>query len=178
MPGLDYGFVHIYTGNGKGKTTAALGLIVRAVGYGLKTILIQFMKDHPYNELKVLDNLPKEIFTRFHFGNDDFVLKKNKPSSEDISKIHDGISLARHALSSGQYDLVILDEICVCPYFGLIDPEELMPLFKLRKENTEMVLTGRYCPEIWKNEADLISEVKEIKHYYNKGVLSREGIDS
>jgi len=178
MPGLDVGFVQIYTGNGKGKTTAAIGLSLRALGHGLKVMFIQFMKDFPYSELTMMDEFPPELFSLFRFGNDDFVINKKKPDETDRDSIRDGIALARQAVSSGQYDLVVLDEINVCPYFGLIEPEDLLPVFKAKKPEVELVLTGRYCPDIWLEKADLISDVTEVKHYYNQGVLSRRGIDS
>lgn len=173
---MEKGFTHIYTGNGKGKTTAAIGLAIRAAGYGLKTCFIQFMKDFPYNEKMILSAL-KEQITLFHYGNDAFVFAKKPPSDEDIKAFRNGFNKALDIMSNQQHDLLILDEIFVCLYFDLCNEDDILTLIAEKPEGMELVLTGRYCPEHFYTYADLVTEMKEIKHYYQKGVLSRNGID-
>jgi len=170
-------FIQIYTGNGKGKTTAAIGQAVRAAGHGLKTFIIMFMKDHPYGELKILEEL-KEFITVERLGNDAFVFRKEPPSQDDLDTAQAGLTRAREIIQGGEYDIVILDEICVTTYFKLLTPEDVIPLLKEKPDGVELILTGRYCPEAWLELADLVTEMKEIKHYYQKGVIARDGFES
>ena len=170
-------YIQIYTGNGKGKTTAALGQAIRAAGHGLKTHIVMFMKDHPYGELAVLERL-KDSITVARFGNDAFVFRKEPPSEEDLAAAKAGLTHAREAILSGEYDMVVLDEICVTTYFKLLTPEEVVPLLTEKPDGVELILTGRYCPEAWLERADLVSEMKEVKHYYQKGIIAREGFES
>ncbi|MFZ5979870.1 MAG: cob(I)yrinic acid a,c-diamide adenosyltransferase [Candidatus Zixiibacteriota bacterium] len=169
-------YIQIYTGNGKGKTTAALGQAVRAAGHGLKTHMVMFMKDHPYGELPILAKLG-EFITVERFGNDAFVFRKEPPSNDDLAAARAGLAHARKAMLSGKYDIVVLDEICVTTYFKLLTTEEVLPLLKEKPDGVELILTGRYCPESWLVLADLVTEMKEIKHYYQKGVIAREGFE-
>ena len=177
MSKLNQGYIQIYTGNGKGKSTAAIGQAVRAAGFGLKTYIAQFMKEYPYNELISLKHL-SEWITIEQFGGDDFVYKKEPPGKIEIDKAHRGLASAKARMMSGKYDIIILDEICVSIYFGLFSDEEILTFMKLKPENVELILTGRYCPEKLLDKADLVTEMKEIKHYYEKGVTSRKGIES
>jgi len=177
MSKLNQGFIHIYTGNGKGKSTAAIGQAVRAAGFGLKTYIVQFMKEYPYNELNSLKYLGEWI-TIEQFGGDAFVYKKELPGKEEISKALKGLSIAKEKMFSGNYDLVILDEAIVAVYFKLIKTEDLAAFIKQKPGNIELILTGRYCTEELINLADLVTEMKEIKHYYKNGVTSRRGIES
>ena len=170
-------FVQIYTGNGKGKTTAAIGQAVRAAGSQLRTCLIMFMKDFPYGEIKSLRPL-EEWITIERYGNDEFVMQKRPPSDRDIDTARQALKRAREAMLSGQYQLVILDEICVTTYFGLLTAEDVLPLLDERPDDVELILTGRYCPPEWIERADLVTEMKEIKHYYTDGVLARKGFES
>jgi cob(I)alamin adenosyltransferase len=171
---LKKGFIHVYTGNGKGKTTAAIGLGIRAIGEGLKVIMIQFMKGRRYSELNALQQIKN--FTVAQFGRDEFV-SKEKPEQIDIDLAHKGFSYAKDIILNGGYDLVILDEINVAVEFNLISRKDVIELLKNKPESLELVLTGRYAPpEIIKN-ADIVSEILEIKHPYQKGVQSRKGID-
>ena len=170
-------YIQIYTGNGKGKTTAALGQAVRAAGHGLKTFIIMFMKDHPYGELKTLEKL-KDFITVERFGNDAFVFRKQPPDENDLAAAKKGLERAKEMIFSGKYDIVILDEICVATYFKLIEPKEVVPLLKAKPDGVELILTGRYCPEEWLELADLVSEMREVKHYYQKGIIAREGFES
>jgi cob(I)alamin adenosyltransferase len=177
MTKLEKGFVQIYTGNGKGKSTAAIGQAVRAAGFGLKTYIAQFMKEFPYNELNSLKSL-SEWITVEQFGGDEFVYKKELPGKEELEKARKGLQSAKDKMLSGDYDLIILDEAIVAIYFKLIRTEDLVAFIKQKPENVELILTGRYCPEELINLADLVTEMKEVKHYYQKGIISRKGIES
>jgi cob(I)alamin adenosyltransferase len=171
---LKKGLIHVYTGNGKGKTTAAIGLGVRAVGDGLKVLMIQFMKGRRYSELDALQQIKN--FTVAQFGRDEFV-SKEKPEKIDRDLARKGLTYAKDIIEKGGYDLVILDEITVAVDFQLIPLKDVLDLLKNKPETLELVLTGRYAsPEIIKH-ADLVSEILEIKHPYQKGVTSRKGID-
>ena len=177
MSVLKKGFVQIYTGNGKGKTTAAIGQAVRAAGSGLKTYIVQFMKEYPYSELKSLYYLNKWI-TIEQCGGDDFVYKKRLPSKKEISKIENGLSKAKRIMLSGNFDIIILDEILVSIYFKLIDKKNVGEFIKAKPEKIELILTGRYAPQSIINLADLVTEMREVKHYYTNGIEARKGIES
>jgi cob(I)alamin adenosyltransferase len=177
MNKLKQGFVQIYTGNGKGKSTAAIGQAVRAAGFGLKTYIAQFMKEYPYNELISLKHLSEWISIE-QFGGDEFVYKKELPDEEELTKSQKGMQSAREKMLSGEYDIVILDEAIVAIYFKLIETRELTEFIKAKPENVELILTGRYCPEELIELADLVTEMKEVKHYYQRGITSRRGIES
>ncbi len=177
MTKLKKGLIHIYTGSGKGKTTAALGLALRAAGAGLKTYIIQFMKEYPYSELNSL-KLLSDYITIEQFCGDEFVYKKQLPDESGIKKAIDGLNKAKTIMLSNEYDLIILDEVLVSIYFKLLTVEQIKEFLEQKPENVELILTGRYCPEILFEKADLITEMKEIKHYYSKGVTSRKGIES
>ncbi len=170
-------FIQIYTGNGKGKTTAALGQAVRAAGCGLKTFIIMFMKDYPYSEINCLKLLDKWI-TVERYGNDDFVYKKQLPPQPELDIAQNALQKAREVMLSGKYDIIILDEICVTTYFKLLAPEDVLPLLRDKPDSVELILTGRYCPQEWLDRADLVTEMQEIKHYYKQGVPARQGFES
>jgi cob(I)alamin adenosyltransferase len=177
MSKLDKGFIQIYTGNGKGKTTAAIGQAVRAAGFGLKSYIVQFMKEFPYNEQNSLEHL-SEWITIEQFAGDDFVYKKRPPDKKEIDKARRGLAAAKAKMLSRKYDLIILDEVCVSIYFGLFSDEEILTFMKQKPENVELILTGRYCPDNLMDKADLVTEMKEIKHYYQDGITARKGIES
>jgi len=177
MNKLNQGFVQIYTGNGKGKSTAAIGQAVRAAGFGLKTYIAQFMKEYPYNELISLKHLTQWIKIE-QFGGDDFVYKKELPAREELDKAEQGLQNAKEKMLNGEYDIIILDEAIVAIYFKLIETNDLIEIIKAKPKNVELILTGRYCPEELIDLADLVTEMKEVKHYYQKGVTSRRGIES
>ncbi len=177
MTKLKKGFVQVYTGNGKGKTTAALGLAVRSAGFGLKTYIAQFMKEFPYSEITALKYLDEWI-TVEQFGGDEFVYKKQPPGEKEVAKVKTGLNRARENMLSGNFDIIILDEVCVSIYFKLLTVDEILEFIKLKPENVEIVITGRYCPEEIINIADLVTEMKEVKHYYENGVIARRGIES
>ena len=177
MNKLKQGFVQIYTGNGKGKSTAAIGQAVRAAGFGLKTYIAQFMKEYPYNELVSLRHLSQWIAVE-QFGGDEFVYKKELPGKIELEKASRGLQTARKEMLSGKFDIIILDEAIVAIYFKLIDTKDLIEFIKSKPENVELIFTGRYCPEELIELADLVTEMKEVKHYYQKGITSRRGIES
>lgn len=171
------GFIQIYTGNGKGKTTAAIGQAVRAAGAGFKSYIIQFMKDFPYSELKSLQHLSNWI-TIEQVGKDDYVFRKELPPKEEIEKAKQALESAKQKMLGGEFNLIILDEVCVAIYFDLFTAEDVLLFLDAKPKNVELILTGRYCPKILIDRADLVTEMKEEKHYYQKGILSRRGIDS
>jgi len=171
---LEKGFIHVYTGNGKGKTTAAIGLGVRATGEGLKVYMIQFMKGRRYSEIDALENIPN--FTVVQYGRDEFVLKEN-PEQIDIDLARKGFEQARKIINKGEHDVVILDEINVAVDYNLIPLHDVLQLLEEKTKKVELILTGRYAsPEVVK-QADLVSEILEIKHPYQNGIESRKGID-
>ncbi len=172
MNKLEKGFVQIYTGNGKGKSTAAIGQAVRAAGFGMKTYIAQFMKEFPYNELISLKHL-SEWITIEQFGGDEFVLKKELPGEEELAKARKGLQSAKEKMLSGEYDIIILDEAIVAIYFKLIETKDLIEFINTKPTDVELILTGRYCPEELIELADLVTEMKEVKHYYQKGITSQ-----
>jgi cob(I)alamin adenosyltransferase len=168
------GFVHIYTGNGKGKTTAALGLAVRAAGAGLKVFVAQFIKGRQYSELKALSRLSDQI-TIEQFGLPRFI--NGKPSAPDVETARDGLERVKSSMLSGRFDMIIIDEGNVAVTYGLFSKEDLLEIIAMKPENLELVITGRDAlPEII-DKADLVTEMKAVKHYFNKGVDARVGIE-
>jgi cob(I)alamin adenosyltransferase len=169
------GTVQVYTGDGKGKTTAALGLALRAVGHGMTVYMLQFMKGSPnYGELSSAAKLPGFIIEQS--GRDEFVDRQN-PAQIDKDLAAAGLEKARAAVAGGRYDIVILDEANVALDFGLISLEDLLSLIEMRPPHVELILTGRSAhPEVVK-AADLVSEVLNIRHHYDSGVQAREGIE-
>lgn len=168
------GFIHVYTGPGKGKTTAALGLALRAIGAGMKVHMIQFMKGRRYSEIDAIENIPN--FTISQHGRDEFV-SKEKPEQIDIDLARDGFNYAREIIQGDKYDMIILDEINVAVDYNLIPLEDVLKIMREKPDNLELVLTGRYAhPEIIKN-ADIVTEMLDIKHPFQKGILARKGID-
>jgi len=167
--------IEVYTGDGKGKTTAALGLALRALGHGFRVLCIQFMKGDPkYGEVIISKKLPN--FEIIQSGLPTFV-KKGDPSCEDLRLAKEGFEKAKEAIKNGKYDMVILDEINVAMDYGLIEVRDVEKLIRECPENIELILTGRYAPKRILELADLVSEVREIKHYYKRGVKAREGIE-
>ncbi|MDR2779762.1 MAG: cob(I)yrinic acid a,c-diamide adenosyltransferase [Synergistaceae bacterium] len=168
------GCVQVYTGNGKGKTTAAIGLAVRALGAGIEVFFAQFLKSGDYSEIQILRNL--DNITCRQYGVGGFIART--PSSEDIASARRGVEDALRAMKGGDYGVVILDEANVAYSLGLISIEELMSLVRERPPAAELVLTGRGAPAELIAAADLVTEMREIKHYFNSGVKARKGIES
>lgn len=165
--------IQVYTGNGKGKTTAALGMAVRAVGAGKKVYICQFLKGRYYCELATLKKL-KNIKLE-QFGTSCFV--KKSPSAKDKELAGKGLAAAKKVLSSQLDIVVILDEINVACQLGLIDVKDVLRILKEMPKENEVILTGRNAPAEILKIADLVSEIKEVKHYFNKGVRARKGIE-
>ena len=167
------GMLQVYTGDGKGKTTAAIGLAIRAIGAGLNVFMGQFVKSMKYSEIKALENI--ENITVKQYGLDCFI--KNEPNEEDIKAARKGLEDIKGVLKSGEYDLVILDEANIAVYFGLFSVEELIEAIKDRNDEVEVIVTGRKAKDKIIELADLVTEMKETKHYYHKGIEARDGIE-
>jgi cob(I)alamin adenosyltransferase len=169
------GYVQVYTGEGKCKTTAALGLVVRAVGAGLRVYLGQFVKGGDYSEIRLLRARFPEV-TLEQYGDGDFV--RGQPSPAAIASARHGLAALNSALLSGLYDVVIADEAPVAVKAGLITEEDLFALINRKPDTVELVLTGRDASPALQARADLVTEMRCIKHYYNAGVQGRKGIES
>jgi cob(I)alamin adenosyltransferase len=168
------GYVQVYTGNGKGKTTAALGLAVRAAGAGHRVFIGQFIKKKRCSEHVLFDELQDRItFKQFGRG---FIMGK-KPSPADIKAAREGYDEIKEVLLSGNYQVVIMDEANVAVHYNLITAEDLLELMAAKPKNVELVITGRYADEKVMEAADLVTEMREIKHYREKGVEARRGIE-
>jgi len=168
------GYVQVYTGNGKGKTTAAFGLALRAAGAGLKIYIAQFMKMGDYSELKALARF-QDLITIEQFGTGRFV--RGRPAPEEIGAAHDGLAAVTHAVNSGQYDMVIVEEGNVAAFCGLLTVDNLLDLITTKPDALELVITGRGADARIIEAADLVTEMREVKHYYQKGVDARLGIE-
>lgn len=189
--------LQVYTGNGKGKTTAAIGLAIRAIGAGLNVYIMQFMKSLAYSEQKVLASLSPQI--ELHttgkpcfiategmltdeqleaWGDKVVVFPKGNPPQDYVAIIEKGFSEAVEAITSGKYQLIILDEINMALFFGLISENAVLKMLDKVPKNVELVMTGRCAPECLIERADLVTEMKEVKHYYNDGVEARLGIEN
>lgn len=167
------GYIHLYTGNGKGKTTAALGLAIRAAGAGKKVFIAQFVKGMPYAEHKALKRFP-EIEVK-QYGLDCFIEKE--PIREDIMAAQTGLNEVSEIVQKNACDVLILDEVCIALHYELFELNEIINLLHEKPESMEIILTGRYAPKELMDKADLVTEMKEIKHYYNMGIQAREGIE-
>jgi cob(I)alamin adenosyltransferase len=171
---LSRGYVQVYTGDGKGKTTAALGLALRAAGHGLRTYIGQFMKGQPYGELEALRDHP--LITIEQYG-DVRCIRREEVTSKHVDQAHRGLEQAQEAILSGRYDIVVLDEVNVTIWFGLLTVEEVLVFLDQRPEHVEVILTGRRAPQELIERADLVTEMREVKHYYQQGVMARKGIE-
>jgi len=167
------GLIQIYTGRGKGKTTASLGLAMRAAGHDLRVGIVHFMKIWDYGEVKSLDKLGIDLF---RYGTTELI-DPNKPSPIDFEEATKAISKAEELLENGAYDILILDEITLAVDFNLIPLKRVVDLLDKKPNNLELILTGRNCPWELINKADLVSVIDEIKHPFQKGVEARMGIE-
>ncbi|MGB4263502.1 MAG: cob(I)yrinic acid a,c-diamide adenosyltransferase [Fervidobacterium sp.] len=167
------GYVHVYTGNGKGKTTAALGLSIRAACAGLSVYIGQFIKGMKYSELDVTKYIPNIVLEQY--GRGCFIDKK--PVQEDMDLAKTGFEKVSKYIIDGTYDVIVLDEINIAIYFNLLTSNEVLDVLKKRHERPEIILTGRYAPKEIIEYADLVSEIVELKHYYEKGIMARKGIE-
>jgi len=168
------GYVHVYTGDGKGKTTAALGLALRAAGAGWKVFIAQFVKGTAASELAAMERFDDLITVR-QFGRSQFVC--GEPQAADIQAARHGLAECAAAIASGEYSLVVLDEANVAVKLGLFPVDELLAVIDGRPDGVELVLTGRAAHALVIQRADLVTEMLNIKHYYNQGVTGRTGIE-
>jgi len=173
---MKQGLIQVYTGNGKGKTTAALGLALRAVGHGMKVLIIQFMKGSTgYGEQEAAKRLSPNL-TIIKSGREAFVSRSN-PDPVDFKLAQEGFSKAREAIQNKGFDIVILDEVNMAIDYGLVPLSDLLQLIDSKPDTMELILTGRNAkPEVLE-KADLVTEMTEQKHYYRKGIPAREGIE-
>lgn len=172
---MSKGYVHVYTGNGKGKTTAALGLAMRAGGAGFKVFIGLFVKGMDYSELHSFARLSDQITLR-QYGRKCFIY--NEPEMDDVLVARQGLEEVRKAVASGDYQLVIMDEANIATYYKLFSIDELLEVIDMKPEQVELVITGRYVDDRIIERADLVTEMREVKHYYTQGVLARAGIES
>ena len=169
-------YFQIYTGNGKGKTTAALGLALRAMGHGFRTYIGQFMKGQVCGELKACSALAPSI-TIEQYGNKRFSGNENAPKGKDLRMAKVGLEKATKALLSCKYDIVVLDEIITAHSFHLITLEEMLDIAAVKPTGVELVFTGRNAPPELIEKADLVTEMKDVKHYFQRGIKARRGIE-
>ena len=172
---MKQGYLQIYTGNGKGKTTAAMGLALRAAGAGLQVYIGQFVKDMKYSEVRLMEQVLPQITIEL-LGKGCFI--DRPPEEGDRQAAQEGLDHVAQLMKSGQYDVMILDEISIAISMGLLEEEAVLALLESKPPQVELVLTGRYMPEKLLAKADLITEMKEIRHYYaTRGLLARDGIE-
>jgi cob(I)alamin adenosyltransferase len=169
------GYVQIYTGNGKGKTTAALGLTMRAVGSGKKVFIGQFVKGMKYSEIQTLESRFPEVPVK-QYGLRCFI--HEKPTKDDIDSAQAGLEEVSQIITGGEYDVVILDELNIALHYMLFSVQEVLDIIARKPKQVELVITGRYAPQELLDVADLVTEMKEVKHYYTQGVQGRKGIES
>jgi cob(I)alamin adenosyltransferase len=168
------GYIQVYTGDGKGKTTAALGLAVRAAGAGLDVYIAQFVKGMRYSELATMQRLSDHI-TLKQYGRSCFI--HGQPLEEDIRAAREGLSEVREIMLTGRYQVIILDEANIATHYNLFSTEDLLDLIRLKPDDVELVITGRYADPRIIEAADLVTEMKDIKHYYRNGISARDGIE-
>ncbi len=171
---MEKGYLQIYTGNGKGKTTAAIGLAIRAAGAGLHVLFAQFVKGMKYSEIRALERFSDLVNVR-QYGRGCFI--ERQAQKEDVDAAVSGLKDVSECIRSGIYDLIILDEANVAVFYSLFTVDELIGVIRERKPECEVVVTGRYAPQKLIDEADLVTEMREIKHYYTNGVEARIGIE-
>ena len=168
------GYIQVYTGSGKGKTTAALGLALRAAGAGFRVYIAQFVKGMKYSELDILPRL-SDYITLKQYGRDCFI--ERDPTNEDIQAAQEGLKEVKEIMCSGAYQMIILDEANIATHFKLFSVEDLLDFMRAKPEGVELVITGRMADPRVIEEADLVTEMKEIKHYNQKGIEARAGIE-
>lgn len=174
-PAVGKGYVHVYTGDGKGKTTAAMGLALRAAGAGLRVFIAQFIKSGRYSEVDALEKYVGNIVSR-QYGSGCWL--RGKPSPEDVRLAGVGLAEVRRIIREGEYQVVILDEACVAAWFGVLRVDDLLELIDIKPPGVELIFTGRKADPRLIEKADLVTDMREIKHYYQQGVPARKGIES
>jgi cob(I)alamin adenosyltransferase len=171
---LSQGYVQLYTGDGKGKTTAALGQALRAAGRGFRTYIGQFMKGQNYGELNAVRDFP--AITIEQYG-DVRCIHREEVTPEHVTQARAGLKRAREAMLSGDYDIVVLDEANISIWFGILETEDVLALLDEKPAHVEVIITGRRAPQALIDRADLVTEMREVKHYYQQGVMARLGIE-
>ena len=170
------GYIQVYTGKGKGKTTAAFGLALRAAGAGMKVFIAQFLKGKEYSELKSIRKF-EDLITVRQYGRGRFIRKGSNPDREDIILAAEGLKEVIEILKSGEYQLVILDEANIAVHFNLFPVSELLKIMDAKPDHVELVITGRNADPRVLERADLITEMNAVKHYFDSGVQARIGIE-
>jgi cob(I)alamin adenosyltransferase len=173
---FEKGYVHLYTGHGKGKTTAALGMALRAAGWGLRSIFVQFMKGSHYGEIESAKRLG-DLITIEQYGSAEFCRLDDANIMEHLQRAKRGLERSREVLRDDRYALVVLDEIVTACLFKLVTLRDILDLVERKPDAKEMVLTGRGAPRKLIERCDLVTEMKEVKHYFNAGVEARQGIE-
>ncbi|MBI2832425.1 MAG: cob(I)yrinic acid a,c-diamide adenosyltransferase [Chloroflexi bacterium] len=172
---FERGLVQIFTGDGKGKTTAALGTVLRAAGQGLRVFIVFFMKgDYPYGEFATLPTLPNVTVAKYGLTS---FCNPHKVKQEEKEQAKLALDAAREAVMSGKYDLVVMDEVNVATSWNLIEVEDVVKLVEEKPQKVELIFTGRYAPDKLVELADLVTEVRKVKHPFDKGIKARKGIE-
>ena len=178
MPEARKGLIIVYTGPGKGKTTAALGAALRAVGQGLKVLMVQFIKGSwHYGELDAAEMLGRDRFSILPMGRGFVKIGAEKPDPEDVRLVEEAWRFASEKIAGGEHDLVILDEINYAISYRMLEPERVVEALKSKPEMVHVILTGRNAHPSITEVADLVTEMREVKHPYQKGILAQRGID-
>jgi cob(I)alamin adenosyltransferase len=170
------GLIQVYTGSGKGKTTAALGLALRAAGHGMRTYFGQFLKGQPTGEIAALERVAPLIRIE-QFGRRGFIRVTEGPEDEDVERARQGLRKCLEAMLSGEYRIVVFDEVNTAVHLKVLEEREVLDVLDRKPPEVEAVLTGRYAPQAFLDRADLVTEMKDIKHYGDRGVRAREGIE-
>lgn len=170
------GKIHIYTGNGKSKTTAAIGICIRALGAGKKILWTQFVKGQEYNEIKIFKQFETRLVFK-NFGRNCFI--NQQPEQADFDMAKEGVNYLWEVWNNKpDFDLIVFDELFIALYYQLISENEILNIIKKKQKHSELIITGRYAPTSIMAFADLVTEMQEIKHYYNtEKLISREGIE-
>ena len=170
------GYVQVYTGDGKGKTTASLGLVLRASGYGQRSWIVSFLKGDPnYGELRFIrEHMP---MVEYHLAGRPNFVDPNDPDPEDIAIAKQGLQTVREAVASGDFHVVVCDEVNVAVNLNLVSAEDVLEIVRTRPEHVEVVLTGRDAPQEFLEAADLVTEMRMVKHFYEAGIPARRGIE-
>ncbi|MGA2363430.1 MAG: cob(I)yrinic acid a,c-diamide adenosyltransferase [Candidatus Aminicenantales bacterium] len=170
------GLIQVYTGNGKGKTTAALGLAFRAAGHGMKTYIGQFLKGQPTGEIRASEKLAPLIRIE-QFGRKGFIHVTNSVDDADVDRARRGLRKSLEAMLSGEFRIIVLDEVNTAVHFKILSEQDVLDFLARKPGDVEVVLTGRYVPPVIIERADLVTEMRELKHYGDRGVKAREGIE-
>lgn len=170
------GYVQVYTGDGKGKTTASLGLVCRAAGYGHRACIVSFLKGDPnYGELRFMrEHMP---MVDYHLAGRMNFVDPSDPAPEDVEIARNGLQIAADAIASGDYHVVVLDEVNVAASMGLVAEDDVLAMLDSKPEHVEVILTGRDAPQRFQERADLVTEMRMVKHFYEAGIPARRGIE-